>query len=143
MYIHPRLLHLMRNSFPSQNCFVPPWIIWVAFVIYTWLLHRNRIRSFMNLSCHLKEADESQDVRAVETRKVLRNTTVRRLACSFAWELSFLVFHEFQCNCIAISPVCAAQFSSTCSARSDKISLKLQLLVSLMCPCPNLSFHNH
>jgi hypothetical protein len=33
-HTHTRLLHLMRNSSPSQIYFVPPSIVWVAFVIY-------------------------------------------------------------------------------------------------------------
>jgi hypothetical protein len=88
--------------------------------------------------CPPKSANETQnDVRTCETRQLLHNTTVRRLTWSVACELSFLVFHEFRCNCVAITPVYAPQFSSTCSNQSDKISLKLQSPVSLVCPHPN------
>jgi hypothetical protein len=44
-----------------------------------------------------KETNESQ--KQVETRKLSCNATVRRLACSVAWELIFLV----STSCVAIA----------------------------------------
>jgi hypothetical protein len=52
-------LKLMRNSFPSQIYFDLPSKVCVAFVIHTRLL-LNKISSFINLSCLLKEASESE-----------------------------------------------------------------------------------
>jgi hypothetical protein len=49
----------MRNSFQSQIYFVLPSIVCVTFVIYTGLLlgylYKNRISSFISLSCYLKK----------------------------------------------------------------------------------------
>jgi hypothetical protein len=76
-----------------------------------------------------KEANESQKhVRTADIRKLRVNATVRRLTCSVAWGLSFLVFHELRCNRVAVSSVCAAQFNSTCLTQSDNISRKLRLV---------------
>jgi hypothetical protein len=82
-----------------------------------------------------KEANESQKhVRTADTRKLRGNATVRRLACSVAWQLSVLVLQELRCNRVAISSICAAQFSSTCSTQSDNSSRRLWLRCSCQFP---------
>jgi hypothetical protein len=40
-------------------------------------------------------------------------------------------------NCVAVSSICAAQFSNMCSTQADNNSRKLRLPVSLVCPRPN------
>jgi hypothetical protein len=52
---------------------------------------------------------------------------VRRLACSVAWQFSFSVCRDLCCNCVAVSSIYPAPFSSTCSTQSDQNSLKLRL----------------
>jgi hypothetical protein len=70
------------------------------------------------VSC--KETNESQKhVRTAETRKLRGKATVRRLACSVAWELSFSVFRELRCNCVAFP-----QFAPLHSVPRVQINLK-------------------
>jgi hypothetical protein len=78
-----------------------------------------------------KEATEPQKyVRTADTRKLRGNATVRRLACSVAWDL--------RCNCVGtVSSICAAPLSSTCSTQADNNSRKLRLPISLVRPRPN------
>jgi hypothetical protein len=57
-----------------------------------------------------KEANELQkQVRTAETRKLRFNGTVRRLAYSVAWDLSFLVFLELRFSRVAVSSISTAQ----------------------------------
>jgi hypothetical protein len=84
-----------------------------------------------------KETNESQKhVRTADTRKLRGNATVRRLAYTVAWELSFSVFRELRCNCVAVSSISASPFSSTGSTQSNNNSRKLRLSVSMVCPLP-------
>jgi hypothetical protein len=72
----------MGNSFPSQIYFVPPNIVPVAFVIYTWLLLSELQKTKLAASSTFvpsKEANESQkSVRTAETRKLRCNATVKK-----------------------------------------------------------------
>jgi hypothetical protein len=56
-----------------------------------------------------EETNESQKhFRTADTRKLRGNATVRRLACSVAWELSFSVFLELRCRFLSLR--CCIQF---------------------------------
>jgi hypothetical protein len=137
----------MRNSFPSQICFVRPSTVWVALLIrgicqtpaqlkyikVYYQLHQPFVPS--------KEATESQKcVKTAATKKLRGNATVRRLACSVACELSFSVFRELRCSCVAVSSVCAPPFSSTSSTQSDNNSRKLRLRCGCQFPWCVLAF---
>jgi hypothetical protein len=75
-------------------------------------MHKTKISSFINFLCHLKGANESQkDIRKVETRQLLCNATVRRLACPLSWELSFLVFHKLRSQSALLISVPCVQLS--------------------------------
>jgi hypothetical protein len=91
-----------------------------------------------------KEASESQKyVRTADTRKLRDNATVRRLACSVAWELSFSVFCRLRCSCIAVSSIRTAPFSSTCSTQSDNNSRKWRLHFGCQFPWCALALGQH
>jgi hypothetical protein len=50
-----------------------------------------------------KETNELQKhVITADNKKLRGNATVRKLACSIAWELSFSVFCQLRCNCVSI-----------------------------------------
>jgi hypothetical protein len=130
-----------EKIFPKPNLFCPAWHS-LRDICHMYQVpaqpHKNKISSFVNLSCHLKK--QMNQSSTLEQLKLRGNATVRRLTCSVAWELSFSVFRELRCNCITVSLICAAPFSSTCSTQSDNNCRKLRLPVSLVCPRPKRSF---
>jgi hypothetical protein len=111
----------MRNSFQSQIYFV------LRDICHTYqapaqLTAQKKISSFINLSCHQKKQKNHRS-----TWKLRGVITVRRLICSFAWELSFSSFRELRWNCVAVCSICATPFSSTYSTQCDNNSRKLRL----------------
>jgi hypothetical protein len=64
--------------------------------------------------------------RIADTRKPRGNGSVRRMACSIAWKLSFCLSASF----LAVSSICAAPCSNMCSTQAGNNSRKLQLPVS-------------
>jgi hypothetical protein len=52
---------------------------------------------------------------------------LRGLVCSVACNLTFSVFCDLRCSCVAVSAICAAPISCTCSSQSYNNSLKLRL----------------
>lgn len=56
------------------------------------------------------------------------------MACSVAWESSFVVFRELRRVCVAIFAVCIAECSFSYSARSSlEVAVALLFPVSLVC----------
>jgi hypothetical protein len=45
-------------------------------------------------------------------------------------------FLSFPASCVAVSSICAAPFSNTCSTQFSEIVVALRLAVSLVCPGP-------
>jgi hypothetical protein len=85
------------HSFQSQICFVLPSIVWVA------VCHIYQARAQLNAKKILAASSSFHAIlrnnrindacyRTADTRKPRDNAIVRRLASSFAWKLSFLVF---------------------------------------------------
>lgn len=69
-----------------------------------------------------------------ETVQPLCRACLTRVACSVAWELSCLVCRELRRRCVAVSAVCVAESSSSCSTRCTKLSWRLQLRCGFQFP---------
>jgi hypothetical protein len=72
-----------------------------------------------------QEETSQKDVKAGETKKLPGNATLRKLACSVVWVMSFLVFYEFLCDHFALSLF--AMLISIPRVLSDKSFSKLRL----------------
>jgi hypothetical protein len=138
-----RLIYLMRNSFPSQICFVPPSIVCVAFVTYTRLLlnepYKNKISSFIKLPCHQKKQ--------MNHRSTLEHLTLGNYVAMQLWEnwpalLPWSWVSLSSASCVAVSSICTAPFSSMLNLvwkQFLETAVALQLPVSLVCPHPKTS----
>jgi hypothetical protein len=98
------LLHLMKNSFPSQIQFVLPSIVWVAFVIYCHI-YQALAQVTVKKKKNNRELSASSTFRAItrnkwntearyrtDIRKPRGNVIVKRLTCSVDWKLSLSFF---------------------------------------------------
>jgi hypothetical protein len=113
----------MRNSFQSQICFVLPRIILVSFVIYTRLLlnwlHRNKISSYFNISCHQKK---QMNHRSTLEQLTVGNYTATQLREDWFAQFSWSWVSQSSTSCVAIAlPI--PQFSLLHSVQHVQLSL--------------------
>jgi hypothetical protein len=84
-------------------------------------VHKNKISSFVNLSCHLKKQTNHRSTLEQQTKRQRNSEKTGMLLCL---EVEFL---SLSASCVAVSSICAAPFSNMCSTQADISSRKFRL----------------